>query len=73
MNLFRCLAVLGFAALSAAFSAAAQPIKLGELNSYKQFPGFLAPYTVSCWAGREKSSPATTTAMPETPCASPRS
>jgi branched-chain amino acid transport system substrate-binding protein len=45
MNLLRCLAVVqAFAAMSVAFSAAAQPIVLGELNSYKQFPGFLEPY-----------------------------
>ncbi len=35
------LAVL---ALAAALPAAAQPIKLGELNSYKVFPAFLEPY-----------------------------
>ena len=45
MNLIRFPAVVfGLAAVSIAFSAAAQPIKLGELNSYKQFPGFLEPY-----------------------------
>ena len=45
MNFLRCLAVVqAFAAMSVAFSAAAQPIVLGELNSYKQFPGFLEPY-----------------------------
>ncbi len=32
------------AALLAALPAAAQPIKLGELNSYKTFPAFLEPY-----------------------------
>src|SRR5882724_1878177 len=37
-------AVLFFAALLAAGSAAAQPIKVGELNSYKVFPAFLEPY-----------------------------
>src|SRR5882724_12710977 len=37
-------AVLFFAALLAAGSAAAQPIKVGELNSYKVFPAFLDPY-----------------------------
>jgi branched-chain amino acid transport system substrate-binding protein len=31
-------------AAGAAFSAAAQPIRLGELNSYKVFPAFLEPY-----------------------------
>jgi branched-chain amino acid transport system substrate-binding protein len=41
-NLFRlALLVLG-AAVAAA--APAQPIKLGELNSYKTFPAFLEPY-----------------------------
>jgi branched-chain amino acid transport system substrate-binding protein len=32
------------AAVSAFGSAAAQPIKVGELNSYKLFPAFLGPY-----------------------------
>src|SRR5215469_3785572 len=36
-------AVLAFAALSS-IAAVAQPIKLGELNSYKTFPAFLEPY-----------------------------
>ncbi|HEV8256691.1 MAG TPA: ABC transporter substrate-binding protein, partial [Casimicrobiaceae bacterium] len=36
-------AVLAAAALSSAM-AIAQPIKLGELNSYKTFPAFLEPY-----------------------------
>ena len=31
-------------ALSAVLPAAAQPVKLGELNSYKVFPAFLEPY-----------------------------
>ena len=45
MNLIRFPAVVfGLAVVSMAVSAAAQPIKLGELNSYKQFPGFLEPY-----------------------------
>src|SRR6202521_444022 len=35
--------ILG-AALLAAGIASAQPIKLGELNSYKTFPAFLEPY-----------------------------
>ena len=35
--------ILALAALVAA-SAMAQPIKLGELNSYKTFPAFLEPY-----------------------------
>jgi branched-chain amino acid transport system substrate-binding protein len=46
MNRFRPLA--GMAALLALaiapLSAAAQPIRLGELNSYKVFPAFLEPY-----------------------------
>jgi len=33
-----------FAALLAAGSASAQPVKVGELNSYKVFPAFLEPY-----------------------------
>jgi len=45
MNLLRLrAAALGLAALTAASTAAAQPVRLGELNSYKQFPGFLEPY-----------------------------
>jgi len=32
------------ALLAAAGSAAAQPVKIGELNSYKVFPAFLEPY-----------------------------
>ena len=36
--------VLVLAALLFSFSAAAQPIKIGELNSYKVFPAFLEPY-----------------------------
>src|SRR6266540_7120220 len=36
-------AVLAAAAL-ASVTAIAQPIKLGELNSYKTFPAFLEPY-----------------------------
>ena len=35
---------LFLALLLAAGSAAAQPIKIGELNSYKVFPAFLEPY-----------------------------
>ncbi len=35
--------LLGVAAMAAA-TAVAQPIKLGELNSYKTFPAFLEPY-----------------------------
>src|SRR4051795_1713315 len=37
-------AFLFFAALFAAGSAVAQPIRIGELNSYKVFPAFLEPY-----------------------------
>src|SRR2546430_14481822 len=37
-------AILCFAALLVAGGAAAQPIKVGELNSYKVFPAFLEPY-----------------------------
>ena len=36
--------VLFLALLLATGSAAAQPIKIGELNSYKVFPAFLEPY-----------------------------
>src|SRR5262249_19006965 len=45
MNLF-CFrtAALGFALFATVSIATAQPIKLGELNSYKQFPAFLEPY-----------------------------
>ena len=32
------------AALAAALPAAAQPVRIGELNSYKVFPAFLEPY-----------------------------
>lgn len=62
--------------------AAAQTIKIGEINSYKSQPAFLGPYkngwnmaldevnaagvsTARSW----KSSHATTTATPGTPCA----
>jgi branched-chain amino acid transport system substrate-binding protein len=41
MNALRFAAVL---AVTFASAAAAQPIKLGELNEYKQFPAFLEPY-----------------------------
>jgi branched-chain amino acid transport system substrate-binding protein len=37
-------AILAVVALAFALPAAAQPIKLGELNSYKVFPAFLEPY-----------------------------
>ena len=36
--------ILAVAAALLALPAAAQPIKLGELNSYKTFPAFLEPY-----------------------------
>jgi branched-chain amino acid transport system substrate-binding protein len=35
---------VGAALLSTALATSAQPIKLGELNSYKVFPAFLEPY-----------------------------
>ena len=41
---FAVRAVLVLLSFAAALSAAAQPIRLGELNSYKQFPAFLEPY-----------------------------
>ncbi len=45
MNLSRLsAAVVGAFVLAAHCAAGAQPIKLGELNSYKQFPAFLEPY-----------------------------
>ncbi len=45
MNSFRFgRAAFCFVAFFVAFAAAAQPIRLGELNSYKQFPSFLEPY-----------------------------
>ena len=40
----RFLATLASALMLVAAAAAAQPIKLGELNSYKTFPAFLEPY-----------------------------
>jgi len=42
--MLRRLTVSIFAAAILALPAAAQPIKLGELNSYKTFPAFLDPY-----------------------------
>ena len=41
-----CLAILCAAAgiAAAPLTVAAQPIRLGELNSYKVFPAFLEPY-----------------------------
>ncbi|MEO8304070.1 MAG: ABC transporter substrate-binding protein [Betaproteobacteria bacterium] len=46
MTLIRRLAAhtLLAAVAATAFSVAAQPIRLGELNSYKVFPAFLEPY-----------------------------
>ncbi len=46
MNRFRQIAGLAilFAATAAALPVSAQPIRLGELNSYKVFPAFLEPY-----------------------------
>jgi branched-chain amino acid transport system substrate-binding protein len=45
MNIRRLLAAaLAVAALPMALDTGAQPIKLGELNSYKTFPSFLEPY-----------------------------
>jgi branched-chain amino acid transport system substrate-binding protein len=41
---FACLAVAAVATLAGALPASAQPIKIGELNSYKTFPAFLEPY-----------------------------
>ena len=35
---------LGALLLALAWTSVAQPIRLGELNSYKQFPAFLEPY-----------------------------
>src|SRR5258706_2438296 len=42
MNRFLAMAAAALALAAAA--ASAQPIKLGELNSYKTFPAFLEPY-----------------------------
>ena len=45
MKIQRALLALSLLAATAAGSnAIAQPIKIGELNSYKQFPAFLEPY-----------------------------
>jgi len=41
---FAVRAVLVLFSLAVALPALAQPIRLGELNSYKQFPAFLEPY-----------------------------
>ena len=43
-SFFRLLQALLAAAALASMTAMAQPIKLGELNSYKTFPAFLEPY-----------------------------
>ena len=40
---FACL-LIAAAAVASALPAAAQPIRIGELNSYKTFPAFLEPY-----------------------------
>jgi branched-chain amino acid transport system substrate-binding protein len=45
MNVSRlCSAGLGVLVAAVAWATGAQPIKLGELNSYKVFPAFLEPY-----------------------------
>jgi branched-chain amino acid transport system substrate-binding protein len=45
MNVCRFFrAALGVAVVISSLAAGAQPIKLGELNSYKVFPAFLDPY-----------------------------
>jgi branched-chain amino acid transport system substrate-binding protein len=45
MNLRRLFAIaMGAALVTGSPMAGAQPIKLGELNSYKVFPAFLEPY-----------------------------
>ena len=41
---FAVRAVLALLSLAVMLPAAAQPLRLGELNSYKQFPAFLEPY-----------------------------
>src|SRR2546428_1461051 len=43
-SFFRLPQALLAAAALASMTAMAQPIKLGELNSYKTFPAFLEPY-----------------------------
>ena len=43
-SFFRLPQALLAAAVLASMTAMAQPIKLGELNSYKTFPAFLEPY-----------------------------
>src|SRR3989449_5355300 len=43
-SFFRLPQALLTAAVLASMTAMAQPIKLGELNSYKTFPAFLEPY-----------------------------
>jgi branched-chain amino acid transport system substrate-binding protein len=45
MNLRRLFAIaVGAALVTGSLMATAQPIKLGELNSYRVFPAFLEPY-----------------------------
>jgi hypothetical protein len=67
---------LGLAGLTAP-AQAQDTIKIGEMNSYKNFAAFLEPYKKG-WelaveqARRSRSSAATITAIPATPCASPR-
>src|SRR5437773_9894634 len=43
-SFFRLPQALLAASVLASMTAMAQPIKLGELNSYKTFPAFLEPY-----------------------------
>src|SRR5215470_14977384 len=43
-SLSRLLQALAAVAAVSSLSAPAQPIRLGELNSYKTFPAFLEPY-----------------------------
>jgi len=81
--------LLIFGAAIAAFAQgvpAQEPVKLGELNSYKVFAAFLEPYRKGMELALEevnaaggvlgagsRSSSATTTAIPGTPCAWPTS
>ena len=44
MKIKRALVAFSLAAATVAANAIAQPIKVGELNSYKRFPAFLEPY-----------------------------
>ena len=52
-------------ALSAALPAAAQTIKLGELNSYKVFPAFLEPYKKGMELALDEVNAARRRARPE--------